>query len=119
MPRGSATQAWISQAYRDLLHREVDPAGLTFFTNQIDNGLSRFNATLIIENSTEYRTDYIDSVYTQALGRHVDPAGLNYFLGLLSNGDTLFDVRARILSSTEFYFRQNAALVSFLPERRL
>ena len=102
-----ANAAWIAQVYRDLLTREIDPASLTYWTNLLDNGLDRFTAVLEIENSTEFRKNYINSVFMQALGAPADPAGINYFLNLLGQGDTLLDVRARILASDAFYFKQN------------
>ena len=36
----SASQLFVAQAYRDLLHREAEPAGLAFWSGLIDRGIS-------------------------------------------------------------------------------
>ncbi len=109
VPFGSANQVWISQVYRDVLGREIDPSGLSFYSGLLDNNVSRYDVGVAVVSSTEYQTDYINKIYQQALGRPVDATGLKYYLGLLAGGDTLVDVRARILASGEFYLDQKPA----------
>ncbi len=104
---GSANQTWVSQAFRDLLHREIDPNSLAFFTNQLENGLHRFDAALEITNSQEFRTNYVTGLFNKSLGTPPDAKGLSFYIGLINNGDTLVDVRARVLASDAFYFKQN------------
>jgi hypothetical protein len=106
VPFGSANQVWISQVFRDLLHREIDQAALNFYTPQLENGAHRIDVMPEVTSSKEYRTIYINQQYMQILGRAADAGGLSFYLGLLAQGDTLVDVRARIFASDEFYFKQ-------------
>src|SRR5262249_31580786 len=58
----SASQLFVAQAYRDLLHREAEPAGLAFWSGLIDRGISRADVVLGIESCLETRTRTVASL---------------------------------------------------------
>src|SRR5262249_2040015 len=54
----SATQ-FVTQVYTDLLGRPVDAGGLSFFTGQLNQGVSPTEVVLEIESSSEYQSDVV------------------------------------------------------------
>jgi uncharacterized repeat protein (TIGR01451 family) len=97
-------ECFVEQIYRDLLGREADQAGLTFFTNQLDQGKeSRFDVVLNIEESAEFRMREVSNLYTQLLHRGVDPTGLATWTNFLAQGNTAQDLEAIILGSPEYF----------------
>jgi uncharacterized repeat protein (TIGR01451 family) len=99
----TANQAWVAQAYRDLLFREADMGGLNFYSSQLDNGASRFQVALALQASSEYRTALIQQDYLNLLQRNVDPQGLNFYLNFMAAGGTSDQVFASIVGSPEYY----------------
>jgi uncharacterized repeat protein (TIGR01451 family) len=99
----TANQAWVAQAYRDLLFREADLGGFNYYSSLLDQGLSRFQVTLIIQNSVEYRTGLIQQDYQNLLQRNVDPQGLASWLNFLAAGGTSDQMFAIIVGSTEYF----------------
>jgi hypothetical protein len=94
------------QVYRDLLHREADPAGLAGWSDLLDSGMSRFQVVLGIESSPEYLGDEVDAAYAQLLRRPADPAGRSGFINYLESGGTVEGMDALIAGSPEYYLRR-------------
>ena len=73
------TEAFVRQQYRDFLNREADPAGLTFWTNQINScgsdpdcrEIKRINVSAAFFLSIEFQTtgNLVRSFYVAALNR--------------------------------------------------
>ncbi|HLN30181.1 MAG TPA: DUF4214 domain-containing protein [Gemmataceae bacterium] len=100
----SQEQVFVGLAYQALLNRPVDTSGLAFFSTMLDNGSAdRMQVSLTIQNSNEYRTDYVESLYGEFLHRPADPTGLAYFKGLLASGDTYEQVQSLIFGSAEYF----------------
>jgi len=106
----SSNQSFIYQVYLDLLHRQVDPSGMPFFSGELDQGVSRAQVIQSIENSLEYRTDQVEALYQSYLGRSADPSGLASSLNLLLNASSYLpsqvlylQLQANILGSAEYY----------------
>jgi N-acetylneuraminic acid mutarotase len=107
--------AFVSQVYRDLLHRPADPGGLDFYVNALNQGLmTRQQLVLSIEASVEYRTDQINGIYEALLHRPVDGSGLNSFLGLLAIGGTYEQVQESVAGSSEFFADSGGTGAGFL-----
>jgi hypothetical protein len=97
------SQNFVSQAFLDLLGRQVDPSGLSTFSSQVDGGLSRNTVAQEIEHSPEFLAREINLLYGMALNRAADPTGLNVNLAALQTGSRLEQVLVGILSSPEFF----------------
>ena len=91
-----ATQRFVAQTYRDLLHRPADTAGLAYWDNLLNGGLSHTAMIQQFQTSQEYRTNEIQNLYFSLLGYHADAAGLNYWLGVMNAGSTIEQVKASI-----------------------
>jgi hypothetical protein len=111
---GTPNQNFIAQAYLDLLHRQVDPAGLTFWTGLVDQGTSRTQVVRDIQTSLEFRTDEIDNAYQTLLGRSADPAGFNGMLARRAGGATIDQINEVVYGSAEFFQHSGATNEGFL-----
>jgi hypothetical protein len=101
--RGSASQRWVSELYRDLLHRPVDPVGLATWSRLVDQGVPRSSLVIQLEGSTEYRTILVNQVYHLLLHRDADAAGLRLGLFFLGRGGTVEGLEALLASSPEYF----------------
>jgi hypothetical protein len=105
---------WIAGVYLDLLHRPIDPTGLTAWNALLNQGLARQQIVADIESSVEYRTDEVQAVYTQFLHRNADAFGLSAFVNALGSGMTLVQVEALLLGSQEFFNDAGGTNAGFL-----
>src|SRR5262249_27350045 len=99
----SANQAFVMQLYQDLLHRPAHAGGLAYWSGLLDQGVSRAQVALDIEQSLEYRQDEVQALYAHYLHRNAGPAGLAVFTNFLAHGGTLEQVAADIVGSREYY----------------
>jgi hypothetical protein len=99
----SANQLFVTQMYQDLLGRKPDAAGLAYWTNLLDQGTSRSDVVLQIEQTPEYLGDVVQSIYQQMLHRPADPTGLAEFTAFLANGGTIEQVKEIIAGSAEYF----------------
>jgi hypothetical protein len=102
--RGTANERFVSEVYRDLLRRQVDPVGLANWTALLDSGVSQVRVVEMIETGpgNEYRTLEVNDLYEQYLGRQADPMGLSNALALLASGGSAEQVAAGIVASDEY-----------------
>jgi hypothetical protein len=97
-------QRYVSQLYRDILGREPDGVGLSYFTTILDRNLvSHFQVALAIEASDEARRRQVTDSYMKLLGRSPDAIGLGLSVHFLEVGGSLIRLRAVIAGSPEFY----------------
>src|SRR5262249_51221007 len=100
---GGANAQFIDQLYQDFLNRQADPAGLAFWTAQIDQGMTRAQVAAGIEGSQEFQTVTVQKAYQQFLQRAADPAGLSFWTGFLRQGNTIEQMDAGIVGSAEYF----------------
>src|SRR5262249_20893674 len=67
--KGTPTEAWVAQAYHDILGRTVDSAGLVFWTQLLDEGQPRDVVAQALMNSSEGRSRTVSQLYITLLGR--------------------------------------------------
>jgi uncharacterized protein (TIGR03118 family) len=96
-------QAFVSQVYLDLLHRPVDPTGLSGWTNALAQGASRGQVVNGIEASQEHLTDVVQSLYQTFLHRAADTGGLAGFTNFLAGRGTVEQLEAIIAGSDEYF----------------
>lgn len=106
---GISQQEYVSRVYRTLLDREADEAGINYWVNFLNNGVSREYVLKGFCNSSEFAalcsnagivqgdlwlpeardlnpnvTMYVFRCYARTLGRAPDVDGLNYWAGLIN-----------------------------------
>jgi autotransporter-associated beta strand protein len=99
---GGPNQRFVDQVYQALLGRSADPNGLAAWSGLLDQGASRGQVVLGIENTPEYQRDLVQTLYSTLLGRPADSQGLNSFTAFLGAGGTVEQVKAAILGSPEY-----------------
>ncbi|HVX11566.1 MAG TPA: DUF4214 domain-containing protein [Pirellulales bacterium] len=101
----SANQNEVAQVYLDLLNRSADPAGLAYWTSQLDQGADRGSIAQQLTHTSEYFANIIIApAYQKYLGRAPDAAGTAYWVDEMQNqGVTDEHLEADFVGSTEFY----------------
>jgi hypothetical protein len=99
----SHSRAFVVQVYHDLLGRAPDPAGLAFWSALLDQGMSRTQVALAIENSFEFRSNQVQAVYQALLGRPAGPDELASAVAYLSAGGASEQIEANLLASPEYF----------------
>jgi hypothetical protein len=101
-PAFTADGLWVAQAFRDLVKREAQASDLAYWTNQLENGLTRFSAAQLMTSSTEYRTVYVNGLYNSYVQSPLDDNGRMFLLGLFNQGGTPEQVKAQIFQSAAY-----------------
>lgn len=92
----SASEEQVLQAYLAYYGRPVDPAGLSYWTQQLDAAGGALDAIIqAFGESNEFNARYgslsdqalVDGLYQQLLGRAAEPAGLAFYVDRLSAGE--------------------------------
>jgi autotransporter-associated beta strand protein len=101
----TVNEGFVAQVYLDLLGRYVDQGGLATWSNLLNQGESRAQVVLQIEqcDTNEYRAIEVEDVYERILNRQADPSGLQSGVAFLVNGGTVQQLTAILLGSPEFY----------------
>jgi uncharacterized protein (TIGR03118 family) len=100
---GGPNARFVDQLYQDFLNRQADPAGLAFWTGQIDNGMTRTQVAAGIQSSLEFQTITVQRAYQQFLNRAADPAGVTFWTNFLQQGNTVEQLDAGIVGSAEYF----------------
>ena len=106
---GGTNQGWVKFLFRDVLGREGDPAGVTAWTNGLNQGRSRFSIAMGFLTSDEYRRAFIiKPTYYTLVGRLPDENTTNAWLNQMKKGVTREVLRAGIAALPESYaFKAN------------
>src|SRR5262249_3463185 len=102
---GSRNQRFVEKVYLDLLHRDVDPLGVSYWAALLDGGASSTQVVRGLQGSEEYRIDLVQSLYQQFLRRAADPVGLSAWVGALATGTTVEQIEAGLIGSVEYFQR--------------
>jgi hypothetical protein len=106
-------QSFVQQLYVDLLNRQADSIGLTYFTSQLDQNLmTRAQVAAAILGSREYHNDEIVALYQKLLHRSPDPRGLTAWGNFLNQGGTYEELEANLLGSGEYFFNRGGGTVN-------
>jgi hypothetical protein len=115
--QGTANERFISEVYRDLFHRQVDQAGLTFWNNLLNQGQSRLQVVAqIIATSMpgELGADLVTGMYEKFLGRAPDALGLAFWVDIVSQKETIEDTEANMVGTAEFFALAGGTNVGFI-----
>ena len=107
----------VRRAYRDLLEREPDSAGLRLYRNHIvEDGWSEAQVREAIRSSAEYRQkstmtraraeEIVRSAYVSVLGREPDSGSGGYVNRVMREGWTRQDVERELRKSAEYRSRR-------------
>jgi Calx-beta domain/Domain of unknown function (DUF4214) len=106
---GHAGIDWLQGMYRDVLGRQGEPLGLTYWSGRIQEGLDPYQVAIGFSASEERRASRVREFYTQYLDRFAEDAGERYWTQVLVSNPNFFKhilFPAGILSSAEYYFNR-------------
>jgi len=97
----------IRKAYRDVLGRDPDPAGLAHYRGKMRGGWTQGQIRDDLRRSQESRAAIIARAYRDVLGRDPDPAGLaHYEKNMRDRGWSEHQVRQDLMKSAEYRQRK-------------
>ena len=106
---GATTNAaFVALIYRNVLGREPEPAGASFWTSQLDSGArTRGQVMLAFSESAEFQATSASEVqvamtYAGMLRREPDAAGYAYWVGFLDNGHSALALIQSFLGQPEY-----------------
>lgn len=96
--------------YTNVLGRQPDNDGLTFWTNSLNGGASRGSVMTGFSESEEYQTNSLNQIrviafYYGLLRRAPEQEGFDFWVGVLNNGGSAFDLIDGFLNSAEYQGR--------------
>jgi hypothetical protein len=105
-PANSANARFVVAAYRELLGREPDTAGLDFHLARLTSGGDRSREAFAygLAFSVEGSRRQVDRAYRELLGRAADSTGRAYWTSHLQ-GQGVLDLRVLLLASDEYHNR--------------
>jgi Bacterial Ig-like domain (group 3)/Domain of unknown function (DUF4214) len=107
---GTDNERYVNQLYVDLLGREADEDGLSFWTQLLDAGRSRLVVVASILNSHEARVFQVQQAYETYLGREASPAEVNRTISAAYEFST--NIEGVVLSSREYFQTAGGGTVS-------
>lgn len=103
------TEAFVARLYTETLNRQPDPAGLAYWTQEIQTGkrtpvavAREFFFSPEFKNKNLSRTEYVKVLYRTFMGREYDKAGLDYWVKRLNSGDSRRNVLNAFAGCPEF-----------------
>ncbi|WP_227367881.1 DUF4214 domain-containing protein [Halomonas sp. M20] len=98
--------------YDSVLNRAADQEGLSFYTNQMDEGVSHTDIANSLLNSEEFTAnfgdvddlgndEYVDLLYQNVLDREADGGGREYYVNQLEQGVSRADIVGSFSESEE------------------
>jgi hypothetical protein len=103
MRAGGTNELWVAALYQDLLGRQADSQGESYWVGQLQAGASRAEVADGFANASERLQKQISNDYLDILGRDPDSTGLDYWMAQLTHGATDEDLIAALIASQEFY----------------
>lgn len=95
---------YVAELYGDILHRQVDGAGLNYWSSLLNQGVPRSVVTGALVKSDEYLGNFVvNPAYEKYLGRPAEPGGLQFWISQMQHGLTDAMLVAGLASSPEFY----------------
>lgn len=102
------TQNYVQALYKQVLGRDADRGGLTYWSGLLDQGVPRPTIIGSLQRSEEYRVKTVTTLYQSLLDRDPDSGGRAYFVARMAEGLTLDGLMTTLIASDEYYRRRGA-----------
>lgn len=104
----NSNETFLRSVYQDLLQRDADPNGLSFFLQVLAQpGANRSSVVDQFFTSQEYLEKVVQREFRRFLDRDADANGLAFFVAALRANARREDIIASVLGSDEFFNNQN------------
>lgn len=119
MPRQAEAQIdvhhdFLTAAYRDLLGRESDTVGYSYWLGLLENGLAAGTVAEAIGDSTEQRRLVVRQAYERVLNRNPDPAGLDFWAKDMIDRTAEIELYILFFASPEYFLRSGKTNQGFV-----
>jgi RHS repeat-associated protein len=105
---GGTDKGWVDAMYQNLLGRQPDAQGESFWVGQLAHGANRASVAFGFAASAEREGQHISANYQKYLGRKAGQSEIDYWIDQFVNrGKTNEDVVTGFVSSLEYY-RKNS-----------
>ncbi len=94
---------WLRAVYVDLLGRQADSNGISYWSGQLAGDLSKDDLAFQFATTDEWLGVVVDDLYFSILGRGPDPAGRAYWISQLRQGTPTAQVVSSFFSSPEYF----------------
>jgi uncharacterized secreted protein with C-terminal beta-propeller domain len=105
---GGTTAAFLNSLYHDVLGRNVDLTGASFFATELKGSYTRAQVAEQVLASPEAKRDLLESCYQLAFQRDADASGLGTYTNALAHGISEDAVLASLFGSQEYMHRATA-----------
>ncbi|HVX11746.1 MAG TPA: TIGR03118 family protein [Pirellulales bacterium] len=105
---GGNDKAWVDAMYEDLLGRDPDPAGESYWVDRLAAGMSRADVAYGFAAGQERESQLITADYMHYLDRAPDVQGLDYWLAQFAAGVTNEDVITGFVASDEYFDKHSS-----------
>lgn len=105
---GGTDKAWIDAVYLNLLARQADPAGESFWVGQLTQGADRASVALGFAASPEREGQHVLELYRKYLGRDAGPSEIGFWVGQFKLGVTNEDIVTGFVASDEYFARHTS-----------
>ncbi|MHB8571520.1 MAG: DUF4214 domain-containing protein [Candidatus Dormibacteria bacterium] len=100
---GNNNSNFVQAVYSDVLSRTTDSAGLAYWVNQLNNGMSRSTFALSVLDSQEEAANVVNIYYAVYLRRSPDQAGQSYWVQQLVANAPAERIQIAFTASDEYY----------------
>ncbi|HEV3344262.1 MAG TPA: DUF4214 domain-containing protein [Pirellulales bacterium] len=100
---GGTDKLWVDAMYMDLLGRQPDSGGETFWVQQLGMGAKRADVAFGFAASVEREQQRVTADYSHFLGRTPDQTGLNFWVSQFTMGFTNENLIAGFIASDEYF----------------
>lgn len=100
--------------YRELLGREPDAGGYSFWVNYTSTNGDRAAVARAFLSSPEYQTHFITTLYANLLNRLPDESGMAFFTSVLTANRDELQIVSAIAGSQEYFDRNGGSSTGFI-----
>jgi hypothetical protein len=100
---GGNNNGFLDAIYFDLLGRAVDPPARSYFTAQMNAGVTTTQVSTNVLGSSEYRNDLVTALFWRFLQRPPNSSDASYYVNLLNSGLTDEQLIGNIMGSVEYF----------------
>ncbi len=106
MDAGLDDDTWVKGAYKSLLGRDADQAGLDYWKKDLAGGQTREQVVGNIKRHQEYKNKFLGDAYQNLLGRDLGAEGQDYWSKQYDAGMSEDDIISNIKLSPEYGRRE-------------
>jgi hypothetical protein len=106
---GGTNKAWVDSVYKNVLGRNADAGGESYWLQALSAGQSRTVVAYGFAVSQEHEGELVQADYQRYLGRSASAPEIAGWVASIRNGATQENVAAKFATSSEAFFFMNSS----------